>query len=43
MIFCKDKTLKNKIRSVREFGRAIDFKDRFQVSSNLGEYDSRYF
>ena len=42
MIFCKDKTLKNKIRSVREFGRAIDFKDRFQVSSNLGEYDSRY-
>ncbi len=42
MIFCKDKTLTNKLRSVREFGRAIDYKDRYHFSPSLGEYDSRY-
>lgn len=42
MVFYKDGFLDNKMRSVREFGRSINFKERYKDYPNLGEYDSRY-
>ncbi len=42
MVFYKDRFLDNKMRSVREFGRSINFKERYKDYPNLGEYDSRY-
>lgn len=42
MIFFKDKILDKTVRSIREFGRAIDSPERYQTHDALGEYDSRY-
>lgn len=42
MIFVKDPSLNNTIRSVREFGRSIDAKERYQKYEDMGEYDTRY-
>ncbi len=43
MIFCKDSELADMCRSVREFGRRLDFSQRFPfVNERLGEYDVRY-
>ena len=42
MIFFKDPSLNNKVRSVREFGRSIDSQERFKEYSQMGEYDTKY-
>lgn len=42
MVFYKDQTLDSMMRSVREFGRSINFEKRYQSHPQLGEYDSRY-
>jgi CDP-6-deoxy-D-xylo-4-hexulose-3-dehydrase len=42
MIFFKDSMLDNKVRSIREFGRAINSSERYKTYDTLGEYDSRY-
>jgi CDP-6-deoxy-D-xylo-4-hexulose-3-dehydrase len=42
MVFYKDKSLDNKMRSVREFGRSIDALNRFQDYPKIGQYDTKY-
>lgn len=43
MIFCNDSDLEQICRSIREFGRRLDFSTRFPfVNKELGEYDVRY-
>lgn len=42
MIFIKDGALDNKVRSIREFGRAINPEKRFKTIDKLGEYDTKY-
>jgi len=42
MVFFKDDSLRDKIRSIREFGRKVNFKDRYQNYQDLGDYDNRY-
>ena len=42
MIFVNGGKLDNKVRSIREFGRSIDSRERFKEIKNLGEYDTKY-
>ena len=42
MVFYKDELLDNKMRSVREFGRAIDADQRFKDYPAIGNYDTKY-
>jgi len=42
MVFFKDEILDSKVRSIREFGRSINPKERYQKFPQLGEYDTKY-
>ena len=42
MIFFKDGMLDSKVRSIREFGRAINPQKRYETYPELGEYDTKY-
>jgi CDP-6-deoxy-D-xylo-4-hexulose-3-dehydrase len=42
MVLYKDELLDNKMRSVREFGRAIDADQRFKDYPAIGNYDTKY-
>lgn len=42
MILTKNKNLHNSIKSIREFGRLINYKSRFSSSYKMKDFDSRY-
>ena len=42
MILTNNKKLNDSMRSVREFGRLINFKKRFSTYGKMKNYDSRY-
>lgn len=42
MILTNNKKLNDSMRSVREFGRLINYKKRFSTYGNMKNYDSRY-